>query len=209
MSTVIVSKNKPKMRAVYHKQGCIYERRIAASNKMYISEERAEYYGYCECKYCNGLKGEIRTNERFYYLLNKYKISEEYNKYNDTLYLRTQIAAWKIYLNETSGKYVLHHKNKYNRDMNMNQIIRGEYHKQKDIKPMEDICNLITYIGEHDKAKLIIMDDYRKLPKQTNKQRKYYRQAEKREKRQSKSRTEYLFRKLEAENPNLKKMSIC
>jgi len=50
----------------------------------------------------------------------------------------------------------------------------------------------------------IIKDDYRKLPKHTKQQKKYYRQAENRNKRQQKKRLYSIFDMLESKNPELK-----
>ena len=72
---------------------------------------------------------------------------------------------------------------------------------------------LMRYIADHDRAKRIIRDDYRKLPQYTKRQRKYYRQAERRvrmaEQRQSRQRMEDLFREIEAKDPEMRKLAFC
>ena len=60
---VIVSMEPSKHRKVYHRPGCIYVERIKPQNKMIISKKQAQKYRYQSCKYCNGLVGEVRTNE--------------------------------------------------------------------------------------------------------------------------------------------------
>ena len=86
------------------------------------------------------------------------------------------------------------------------------YHRQTDVKPTNSLHQLINYITEHDKAKLIIMDDYRKLPKTTARQRKYYRQAERkvksRERKMARIRIENLFRQIEEQDPEIRRLAI-
>ena len=81
-------------------------------------------------------------------------------------------------LKKEIDQYLLYHKNTYNNQMPFDQAMRGDYHRQRDVKPTLSLHKLINYIAAHDKAKIAIMEDYRKLPKSTAKQRKYYRQAE-------------------------------
>ena len=72
---------------------------------------------------------------------------------------------------------------------------------------------LIRYIADHDKAILISRDDYRKLPQSTKRQKKYYRQAERRvkrlEQRQSRQRMEDLFREIEEKDPEMRRLAFC
>ena len=57
----------------------------------------------------------------------------------------------------------------------------------------------VNYILDHDNAKKIMATDYRNLPKQTKKQKKYYNQAKKRERKKSTRRVLELFDKIEHE----------
>ena len=63
-----------------------------------------------------------------------------------------------------------------------------------------------------ERAKIAIMEDYRKLPKSTAKQRKYYRQAEGKfkrlERKQSQIRLENLFKSIEAQDPSICKLAL-
>ena len=97
--------------------------------------------------------------------------------------------------------------------MPFEQAVRGAYHRQGDVKPAESLAKLIRYIADHDKAKRIIMDDYRKLPRATKRQKKYYQQAEKKARRWQQGKTgkriEELFREIEAKDPEMKKLAFC
>ncbi len=85
----------------------------------------------------------------------------------------------------------------------------GKYHRQRDIKETESLERLMSYISKHDKAKAVIMDDYKKLPQTTKAQKKYYRQAKNRAHRSAVRRVDYLFSLLESNDPGLKQMAFC
>ena len=85
----------------------------------------------------------------------------------------------------------------------------GDFHRQADVKPARAIESIIEYIIAHDKAKVIIMDDYRKLPKATKKQKKYYYAAERKQRRTDTRRIDFLFAALEQSNAGLRAHSFC
>ena len=202
---VVGSIATPKMNRVYHKQGCIYEKRISLKNRIVMSIDQAEEAHYCECSYCSGLKGEVRVSQRLLRKWeNKHGMKFDYVPATDTLYIRSDVGFWKIYMLEEYKSYVLYHRNKYCKDMDFTEAIHGSFHRQKDVKAKESIEEIINYIIAHDKAKVVIMDDYHKLPQKTKKQKKYYRQAENRVKRQAVRRLDSIFLALETQNPNLK-----
>ena len=62
---VVISSEAPKKRKIYHKMGCIYAERIKFQNRLEIKVEQAEKEGYCECKYCAGLRGDVRTHKYY------------------------------------------------------------------------------------------------------------------------------------------------
>ena len=85
----------------------------------------------------------------------------------------------------------------------------GEFHRQVDVKATESMEKIVEYVAAHDRAKVIIMDDYRKLPKTTKKQKKYYRAAERREKKRTRERLDSIFATLERAENGLKEYSFC
>ena len=209
---VIVSMKETGGRKVYHRPGCIYVKRIKPQNRKSLPQETAADYHYHCCKYCGGLKGEIRTNGKIDEWKESYNISIDYVNRTDTLYIRTGIGCWKIFYKESIGRFVLYHRNEYDKNMALEEAANGMYHRQTDVKPTNSLHQLINYITEHDKAKLIIMDDYRKLPKTTARQRKYYRQAERkaksRERKMARIRIENLFRQIEEQDPEIRRLAI-
>ncbi len=209
---VVVSMMPSKRRKVYHRPNCIYVEKMKPGNRMMISEKLAISKRFCRCKYCGGLRGEARTKEMIETWEKEYKLSINYVKKTDTLYVRTTIGCWKIFLKKEIDQYLLYHKNTYNNQMPFDQAMRGDYHRQRDVKPTLSLHKLINYISAHDKAKIAIMEDYRKLPKSTAKQRKYYRQAEGKfkrlERKQSQIRLENLFKSIEAQDPSICKLAL-
>ncbi len=202
---VIGSIATPKKMRVYHRTNCIYAKRILPQNHISMNVKQAEKHHYQECKYCAGLAGEVRTkNEKIKEWQNKYQMEIVYQKETDTLYMRTEVGFWKIFKKWGEGKYVLHHLNVYKSDMSFFEASHGDYHRQSDVKGYEEIDEIIKYIADHDRAKVIIMDDYRKLPTSTKKQKKYYRQAKNRDRRQSYKRMHELFAMIENEHPEYK-----
>ncbi len=93
--------------------------------------------------------------------------------------------------------------------MSFYQIKKADYHCQKDVKATDSFEKIMRYIINHDKAKVIIMDDYRKLPRRTKKQKMYYKNAEQKAKRKQKYRVYELFARLERNDPELIKLSMC
>lgn len=78
---------------------------------------------------------------------------------------------------------------------------KGQFHRQKDCAPATSLNKIIFYIAKHDKAKQIIKDDYKKLPKSTKRERKYYNHAKqkmkKRESRDKMYRLDQIYKELE------------
>lgn len=88
------------------------------------------------------------------------------------------------------------------------EAVNGNFHRQFDVKATASMEKIVGYIIAHDKAKVTLMDDYRKLPQNTKRQKKYYRAAERREKRKKMKWLDTLFASLENSGPNLRKYSF-
>ena len=114
-----------------------------------------------------------------------------------------------VFLKKELGEYLLYHRNTYSAGMNFNEAIHGDFHRQSDVKATESMEKIVEYITAHDRAKLIIMDDYRKLPKSTKQQKKYYKVAEHRDKKQAMRRLDSIFASLEQSQAGMKRYSFC
>lgn len=191
---VIASSENDKKKRIYHKYGCIYTKRIKADNWLQLDKELAESRHYRECKYCAGLAGDVKVHKgKFKRLSASKKAYFTYKKDTDTLYIQTDVGFWKIYTQKNSGKYILFHRNTYQHNINFNTANWGAFHRQADVEQTDSLDKIVDYIVRHDKAKIIIQDDYRKLPRRTKKQRKYFKSAERKAKRKEMQRLDYLF----------------
>lgn len=206
---VIVSMAQHKGNTVFHKPGCTHVKRMRPWNQMVIPEKMAIKKGYCSCKHCCGLKVELETDEKIARLQQQGVIVTDYNPKTRTLYIRTGIGCWKVFTRDDPSLLYLYHRNVYQEGMTLAEIMTGGYHRQTDVPLKRSLVELIDYIVAHDRAKEIIRLDYRKLPRATKRQRKYYQQAEKRNRRQQSRRVDELFRQIESKNPELKQCSVC
>lgn len=209
---VYISLNADKKNKVYHKPGCYYAKRMQPKYRIEMNKDRAIRHHFRECKYCAGLQGEIKVRKQ---TLEKKKNDLEvmYEEKTNTLYMTTAIGFWKVYMVPEIGEYVLYHRNTYFKGMDIEEAKRGEFHRQKDVKSTESFEKILNYVTAHDKAKQIMKEDYRKLPRTTKRQKKYYEIAKKKERKKEiirvYKRIEDLFASVEAQSVGIEKYSIC
>ena len=197
------SKNKK-----YHKNGCYYANRIKYRNSMSMTSGQAIKYGYCQCKYCGGLKGYFRVMDHQIRAWEKENdMTIAYDDERDRVFIRTKIGFWKIVVSSKSGKYMLLHRNIYREDLNDLEARRGDFHRQRDVSETDSLSKIVSYIAAHDSAKIIIAADYRNLPRTTKKQKKYYAIAEKKSKQRSIRNVDSIFSLLESQNPGMKALA--
>lgn len=181
----------------YHRGGCLYEMRIKDHHRYSVSAQEAEELGYRPCKCCWTLKGAIRaTHMTLAGLGHQNDMELTYRESTDTLFLRTANGFWKTYWKDGVG-FMLFHLNCFDPFLSTELMMDGRYHRQKDVKPTLSLVKILNYVREHDKAKETMETDYRKLPQDTKRQRKYYRQAESRHRRQQMRRVDELFAMLD------------
>lgn len=192
---------------VYHKRGCIYADRIRYGNRLVLDEGAAEEAGYVTCRFCAGLRGSVRCMQRRpdprkdspwteWQGWADQGVEVTYDRQTDTLYARTSRGFWKIYYREGIGN-LLYHANRCTLRDETEQLKRGTFHRQSDVKADPSVSKLLLYIRRHDTAMEIVETDYRQLPRSTRRQRKYYRSAERRVQRAQKRRVNDLFSMLE------------
>lgn len=207
---VVASRKCDKKNKIYHRCGCMYARRIKTDNRKEMDIEAAERKRYHACKYCSGLRGDVNVHKAaFATWTRKRNMQFQYHEPNDTLYIQTEVGFWKVFLKEERGKYQLYHRNTYSSGMKFGEAIHGDFHRQADVKATESLEKLVDYITAHDRAKITIMDDYRKLPQSTKQQKKYYRVAERKDRRKAMKRLDSIFAVLEQSQAGLKRYSIC
>ncbi len=189
-----ISGASPKKMKICHKEGCMYLNRIKSENIFTITPAQAEQLHCYECRYCGGLIGDVRVHKPdFEKRRQEDGVCCTYDSKSDTLYIGTEIGFWKIYSQKGTTQYLLFHRNKYHKNMSFGEAICGEFHRQKDCKPTMSLNKLLNYITRHDQAKEIIKEDYRNLPQKTKKQKKYYRQAQKKAARRAENRVDQIL----------------
>ena len=149
-------------------------------------EERVAFYPCKYRKYALGIE----------YLAKKRGVQIEFD--DTDLYILTDMAAWKISYVQYFDRYKLLHCPFDGKPLTMEEAKTAHYHVQRDVVKNQSPYNHLEYIVRHDEAKKLMQISYKKLPKVTKQQKKYYRQAENREKRNSIRRVWNLFAELEA-----------
>ncbi len=169
---------------VFHLGGCPYDKRIRYINREEVSRAEAIHMGYRACKFCSTMRGYHHIDSR-YLKQNTGKCGAQFTLAadTDTLYIRTDVGFWKIFA-KPGMQYRLYHLNKFDGAKSTEEMMHGKYHHQKDVKPTASPGSIIQYIIKHDEAKKIIADDYRKLPQNTRREKKYYQIARNRNERQ-------------------------
>lgn len=207
---VVASRKIDKKHRIYHRCGCIHERKIKLDNREEMSIEVAERKNFYACKYCSGLRGDVNVHKTAFVTWSKKRNMQfNYHKPSDTLYIQTEVGFWKVFLKEELGEYLLYHRNTYSAGVDFEEAIHGEFHRQADVKATESMGKIVEYIVVHDRAKITIMDDYRKLPKSTKKQKKYYKAAERKDRRNAMRRLDSIFASLEQSQAEIKQYSFC
>ena len=175
-----------------------------------MSLKGAERKRYHACRYCSGLRGDVNVHKAVFVTWTKKKnIQFNYHKPSNTLYIQTEVGFWKVFQKDKLSEYLLYHRNAYSVGMAFSEAIHGEFHRQSEVKATESLDKLVEYIIAHDRAKGIIMNDYRKLPNRTKKQKKYYRATERRDRRQTMRRLDSLWSPHESKENGLRKCSFC
>ena len=160
---------------------------LKKSMRYIAKEERVAFYPCKYRKYALGIE----------YLAKKRGVQIEFD--DTDLYILTDMAAWEISYVQYFDRYKLLHCPFDKNPLTMVEAKTAHYHVQRDVAKNQSPYNHLEYILRHDEAKKLMQVSYKKLPRVTKQQKKYYRQAENREKRNSIKRVWNLFAKLEEE----------
>lgn len=203
MDNVTISKNS-KLK-IYHARDCMYAKRIDQKYKRIWPKEKALSKGYKPCSWCGGIHGTYlflrdypKANVRE---LQDLKLS--YDRDAKSICFRTDIGFWKVREKWGEGYKLFHlNRNCFDPKVSDHELMKRNFHRQVDVDTTTRINKIIKYIADHDKAKKIMEENWRNLPKQTKKQKDYYKQARKRERRKSIRRVDDIFKQLEEERKN-------
>lgn len=201
MSNVVISANGG---STYHQEFCPHARRITQSNRTLVDEYFARTNNYKPCAFCCSPKGLA------YKYRNMNGGESFYDPVDDAICIKTKVGFWKIIKDKRTNLWKLYHMNhngykSFDSNRSPEELMRGNFHRQDDVSKTSDIDDLVTYIRKHDHSRAIYEDDYRRMPKSTKQERKYYRQAKKRKRRESIKNVYALLDKIKMEE-NAKQM---
>lgn len=201
----IISKTSANM--VYHRPECKFAEKIYKRNRDQMSWIDAERKGYRPCKFCGGAK--------FLYKLHLKGIENYAKIYNldidlkdNIIYVRTDAGCWKLVYSIWNQQFTLFHRNRVDGRISLDEVDEIPFHRQRDMPESGSITKYLHYIKEHDNFKMNGPADYRKMPRDTKRQKKYYNSAKRRAERKEYKRLDMLFLQIESEQ-NLKPVSIC
>ena len=143
--------------------------------------------------YENAIKTQVKEKSFQYYITGEGK--------NQTLYVRTEQAFWKVRFSKRQGLYLLEHSPFNDRSAKpIEEAEHAKYHDQLDAGVRSTPEGFFQYIREHDSAKALIKEGgYKALPRSTKRQKKYYDLAKRKQRQKEIDRTMRIFEKIERE----------
>lgn len=190
---------------IYHKPHCHHAKKIRDKNKMVMDPKAAKSYGYRSCKCCNSMNfsyGDERHSIDYF----ERKKGMEFNFKGGMLYVKTNIGCWKLIYSRSMERFALYHRNRSGQEVDFVNPENEHYHLQKDQAYFTSINAALNYIYDHDKYREAEQQGYKVI---VFSNKKYQKQAEKRERRKQKNRVDYLFRMIESQNEGYKQLSYC
>lgn len=144
--------------------------------------------------YENSIKSQAREKCFQYYITG--------NGQKQVLYVRTEMAFWKVRFSKRKGYYLLEHSPFNGKPPKpIEEAENAKYHDQLDAGVRSTPEGFFQYIREHDSAKALIIDGgYKALPRSTKRQKKYYDLAKRKQKQRDINRTMQAFKRIEQKN---------
>jgi len=190
----LVSENK-----VYHKDGCPYIAKIHKDYKKLVDIDSPKYKKYRACKYCGGIKGWAKIfHKRPGHKKEEERMTCWYDDDHGDIFVKTWCGFWKLRWFEEDQHFGLYHRNKFDPELSDFELMKGPFHRQRDMNSSPKFDDIIHYIFGHDRDKEIAAEDYRKLPRQTKKQKQYYRHHRKAAEKAKHKRIDEIFKKLDS-----------
>ena len=156
----------------FHYAYCKCAKNIKNSNIIeFNSIDEAEEQGYYQCPICSRIivkYNEDRVN------IDNYLCSHYLKMYIEggSMYIDNVFSSWKICARPKAMDLMLYHANteNYGELPIKNGHLVHHYHIQK-YRGKSDILSMLKYIVSHDKYKVKVLNDFRRLPCHTYKQR--------------------------------------
>ena len=123
-----------------------------------------------------------------------------YDREEQIFYFCTKLAFWRIRYSRKKDFYYLEHSPFQYMPLAFPEGVRkAYYHSQGDAGNKKNPGGFLTYVYNHDRAKLISNGDVKKLPESTKRERKYKRQAINRERKKQTKRVYELLEELSSQ----------
>lgn len=192
---------------VYHRPECRYARKIKKRNRVQMYWSEAERSGYRPCKCCDTpsflYNLELGSIEFFSEL---YDLDVDFKE--NKIYVRTDVGCWKIVYKRKYQKFILLHRNYVSGHVALDEVDNAPYHRQGDMPDAGSIMKYLKYIQKHDEFKQNMPSELQLMPRDTKRQKAYYKSAKRREEKQSARRLDNLFLMIERKE-GIKQLSYC
>ena len=190
---------------VCHKPYCHYIWKMNPENRLEVTRYDALMHDCRICRYCNSMNYHLSAEDgtiRFY--VNKKGM--QFVKIKGALYVRTSLSCWKLVYVKSQEQLMLFHINKVPENFDFTHPQTCKYHRQADVPFEDSIAAYLHYIYEHDRVKGEINEGGSFTVYSGRKTRML---AKAYQKKQASKRLRDIFKSLEQENPEYKKLSIC
>lgn len=168
--------SKTSRNKVYHYEYCKSVLSIRDNNRIeFNSITEAEEQGYCHCMHCSRVLlnyNKDRINIDNYLCSHYLKMYIE----DGCMYIDNVFSSWKIAPRPKALDLMLYHantENYANLEVKNGHLVHN-YHVQKYHHEKTDILSMLKYIVAHDKYKIKVLNDYKKLPCHSHRQRSLY-----------------------------------
>ena len=189
---------------IYHRPTCKYIGFMKPGNRETLLWEDVKNRGYCACRHCNNMSF-LCSSEKKTIEWNKNTRNMEFKYIKGILYLKTDMGCWKLVYSRGMEQIALYHRNSRQAPLDFKHPEIGRYHQQKDQLYFRKIALALNYIYDHDKYKAAVNRGDKRI---VYKNKKYEKQAKKREQRAALRRVDRLFEMIEKDNQKCKSFSV-
>ena len=179
---------------IYHRPSCKYVYFMKPSNKEKLLWEDAKRCGR-PCRHCNSMSF-LCTEERKTIEWNTENRNMEFKYKDGMLYVKTKVGCWKLVYARNMEQIALYHRNSRQAELDFKHPEKDRYHQQRDQLYFNNIAQALNYIYDHDKYKAAVQRGDKRI---VYKNKKYEKQAKRRERKAALRRVDRLFDMIEKE----------
>lgn len=179
---------------IYHRPSCKYVYFMKPSNKEKLLWEDAKRCGR-PCRHCNSMRF-LCTEERKTIEWNTENRNMEFKYKDGLLYVKTKVGCWKLVYARNMEQIALYHRNSRQAELDFKHPEKDRYHQQRDQLYFNNIAQALNYIYDHDKYRAAVQRGDKRI---VYKNKKYEKQAKRRERKAALRRVDRLFDMIEKE----------